>query len=277
VRIRVIFLLQNKGAVVPFHHQYLIYDKVTELMGDSMEGLEHPELCFSGIKGQTGVNKHGLQYFSSRITIVFSSPNAAYMRQLLDRIFSLKQLSIGNLLLVPEYAEEEQIPQLEAKAKYLAISPIVILAPTSDVEFSKRFVNPVEDEFSDLIFNATMHRMQSSGMYSRYEMERFSTFQVLPDMDYLNRMKAGEKKFSRIYPVMVEGQKLEVRGYTFPFELYAAPEVQQFVLLSGIGALCSMGFGMLDVANQSLAPNAQPIRIRGEVATPELQRQFLPK
>lgn len=247
-------------------------------MGEvSHQEMEHPELCFSGIKGQTGVSKHGLQFFSSRVTIVFSSPNAAYLRQLIDRVFSLKQLSIGNLLLVPEYAEEEQLPQPETKVKYLAISPMVILKPDTDTEATKRFVNPLEEEFSDLIFNATMQRMQASGMYSRYELERFSTFQVLPDVEYLNKIKAGEKKFSRIYPIMSEGQKPEVRGYTFPFELYAAPEVQRFVLISGIGALSSKGFGMLDLANQSLAPHAQPMRIRGEAESTGQVRQFLPK
>jgi CRISPR-associated endoribonuclease Cas6 len=43
--------------------------------------------------------------------------------------------------------------------------------------------------------------------------------------------------------------KFEVRGYTFPFTLYAAKEVQQFIYENGLGHFAHKGFGMLDVAN----------------------------
>jgi len=78
---------------------------------------------------------------------------------------------------------------------------------------------------------------------------------VVPDTNYLTKIKEEEKKFARIFPVFDKGEKYEVRGYTFPFTLYAAPEVQSFVFNSGLGIMCHKGFGMLDVANQD--PNSR--------------------
>jgi CRISPR-associated endoribonuclease Cas6 len=43
--------------------------------------------------------------------------------------------------------------------------------------------------------------------------------------------------------------KFEVRGYTFPFTLYAAREVQEFIYQNGLGYFTHKGFGMLDVSN----------------------------
>jgi CRISPR-associated endoribonuclease Cas6 len=74
----------------------------------------------------------------------------------------------------------------------------------------------------------------------------------VPDKGYLQRIREGEKKFARIYPVFNQDNKLEVRGYTFPFTLYCAPEVQEFLFTSGIGYFTHKGFGMLDISNADL-------------------------
>jgi CRISPR-associated endoribonuclease Cas6 len=43
--------------------------------------------------------------------------------------------------------------------------------------------------------------------------------------------------------------RFEIRGYTFPFTLYAAKDVQQFVYENGLGYFTYKGFGMLDIAS----------------------------
>lgn len=271
MRVRVIFSLQNRGSVVPFHHQYLIFDKVNELLSDSASSeLIEQCLCFSGIKGQTKVSKLGLQYFSSRVTIVFASGNEPLIAELLDKIFLLAHLSIGNLLLIPEFAEKEHEPLVSEQMKYLAISPIVIQSPDEELTH-KRFVSPQEDEFSDLIYHSTLRRMVATGRYSSREMENFTRFELVPDQNYLERIRVEEKKFSRIYPVIMQGKKLEVRGYTFPFELWADPEVHRFVLAQGIGAVTGRGFGMLDLAEASLAPTATLIKQTESIQVPVRQ------
>ncbi|NJO03714.1 MAG: hypothetical protein HC880_20425 [Bacteroidia bacterium] len=57
------------------------------------------------------------------------------------------------------------------------------------------------------------------------------------------------KKFARIYTVFEGKIKYELRGYTFPFTLYAAPAVQEFIFNCGLGAYTHKGFGMIDLAN----------------------------
>jgi CRISPR-associated endoribonuclease Cas6 len=49
-----------------------------------------------------------------------------------------------------------------------------------------------------------------------------------------------------------------VRGYTFPFTLYAKKEVQEFVFTCGLGAFTHKGFGMLDLANADISKRATP-------------------
>ena len=49
--------------------------------------------------------------------------------------------------------------------------------------------------------------------------------------------------------------KYEVRGYTFPFTLYAVKPVLDFVYNNGIGYFSYKGFGMLDLAETETKPD----------------------
>ncbi|MCS6833946.1 MAG: CRISPR-associated protein Cas6, partial [Flammeovirgaceae bacterium] len=110
MRVRIIFGLKNKGAILPFHHQKLIANLLKEVIGNSVE--THLEFFnFSGLKGQTKVVREGLSYFSKKVTIVFSSSKEKLIRELLGKIFLRPTVQLGNLILEPEYAEEE-IPPL---------------------------------------------------------------------------------------------------------------------------------------------------------------------
>ena len=156
---------------------------------------------------------------------------------------------IGSLHLTPESFEQEETVPIAGEAKFLCISPIVpILAGFND-ERSKKFIAPETDEFSDLLYEATISRMEATGKYTPEQITAFYKFQIVPDADYLQRIQATHKKFARIYPVYDNDVKFEVRGYTFPFTLYAAAEVQRFVYENGLGYFCHKGFGMLDIAH----------------------------
>jgi CRISPR-associated endoribonuclease Cas6 len=79
----------------------------------------------------------------------------------------------------------------------------------------------------------------------------FYKFQIVPDKDYIHRIQSSHKKFARIYPLYDNDVKFEIRGYTFPFVLYAAKEVYQFIYENGLGQFTHKGFGMLDIANNN--------------------------
>ncbi len=262
MRVRIIFNLKNRGALIPFHHQYLLSQLVSELLENAARDYSaFTYYSFSGLKGQTKVARAGLSFFSSKVTLVFSSPDELLVKDLLYHIFERDEIVLGQLRLVPDsVAREEEIRFAESSSKYVCISPIVLLAPQQD-EHSKRFISPETDYFSDLLYESTMFRMEHSGHFSAAQIASFFKFQIVPDQQYLNRVREEEKKFARIYPVYEENRKLEIRGYTMPFTLHAEPVVQQFIFECGLGEMTHKGFGMLDLAHSEPHLRTQQIEV----------------
>jgi len=242
--------LTNKGAAVPFHHQFLLSNLITTLIHKEPGRFQgFYDFNYSGLKGQTKVGKEGLHFYSNKVTLVISSPREEFIEFIVKQLFRMQSVEIGKLLLIPLNVEEEGMPKFENESKFICISPLVVINPlVSDLD-PKSFISPFMDEFSDFLYDSTMSRMEHYG-YKSERLTDFYKFQVVPDKDYLTKIKEEEKKFARIFPVFDKGEKYEVRGYTFPFVLYADPEVQHFVFNSGLGEFCYKGFGMLDVAKQ---------------------------
>ena len=265
MRARIVFLLKNRGAYIPFHHQYLLAQliKGIVLKGGDQGYAAFNIYNFSGLKGQTKPSRKGLHYYSTRVTLVVSSLNKSFIDYLLLNLFKLPQVEIGGLILQPEMVEIEHIDDVEINDKFICISPIILSEPKVMDESSKNFIHPERDEFSDLVYDATLQRMESCKLFDSETLTSFNEFQVVPDKDYLERIESSNKKFSRIYPLFDQDVKFEVRGYTFPFNFYASPEVKKFVFLNGIGALTHKGFGMVDVAHQNPNIRAEKYEIPG--------------
>ncbi len=251
MRVRIIFILKNKGAYVPFHHQFLLAQVVKGVIikGGNETFKDFSFYNFSGLKGQTKISRNGLHFFSNRVTLVFSCLNQEFLDYFIDELFEMSQLEIGNLVLLPESVEMENKPSFQDEMKYICISPTVLLKPSFNDNESKRFIPPETDEFSDILFESTILRMESLGTFSNEQLTSFSKFQLVADENYLRKIREHQKKFARIYPVYDQDVKYEVRGYTFPFVLYAAKEVQEFLFGGGMGSFTHKGFGMLDLAN----------------------------
>lgn len=251
--------------MLPFHHQKLIWSLVREVVGPSYP-LEDQAFCFSGLKGQTKVGREGLHYFSKRVTIVFSSTEEDFINLLIKQIFDRPHLTLGNLVLLPEKVEEEASPVFNEATKYLCISPLVILNQRSNTK-NKEFIYPTTDQFSDYLYESTMMRMEKSGYYTSEEISSFYRFQIIPDAHYLEKITRNEKKFARIYTLIIDGSIKEIRGYTFPFELYADPKVQSFIYQNGFGELSGYGFGMLDI------PQSAPLERRVIFSVPSSEEE----
>jgi len=251
VRVRIVFSLKNKGAFVPFHHQYLLAQTVKGLVvaGKDPRFQQFTHFNFSGLKGQTKISRKGLHFYSSRVTLVFSTSDKAFLDYFLGILFEHKEILIGMLQLVPEVVEHEEPIAVSDHVKFLCISPIVLLPASFNDESGKRFISPEADEFSDLLYEATIAQMQSSGKFTAAQLADFYKFQLVPDRDYLHRIQSTHKKFARIYPLYDSDIKYEVRGYTFPFTLFAPATVQQFIYEHGLGHFSHKGFGMVDMSN----------------------------
>jgi CRISPR-associated endoribonuclease Cas6 len=159
-------------------------------------------------------------------------------------------------MLTPIEVEKEIQPEITNATKFVCISPVVLLNPSLFDGGAKRFIEPESDEFSDLLYDATISRMEAYG-YTTDELANFFKFQIVPDREYLDRIRNNGKKFARIYPLYDQDVKYEVRGYTFPFTLYASKEVQEFVFTCGLGVFANKGFGMLDIANSNPASRTE--------------------
>lgn len=181
--------------------------------------------------------------------MVVSCMSKDFIDYFVKNIFDFPQLEVGNLTLIPEAVEEEEMVDFDNVSKFICISPIVLSVPKFNDSEGKKFIHPETDEFSDLLYESTILRMSQSKLYSTEKLKTFFKFQLVPDHGYLTKIEQSQKKFARIYPVFDQDVKYEVRGYTFPFTLYAAPEVQKFVFTLGMGAFTHKGFGMLDLAN----------------------------
>lgn len=251
MRIRIVFSLKNRGGYVPFHHQFLLAQiiKGLVLLGNKKDFEKYIQYNFSGLKGQIKISRKGLHFYSSRVTLVFSAADKEFLDYFLSVLFEQKELLIGNLQLVPEAVETEDPVAISDSVKFLCISPIVPLPATFNDESGKRFILPESEEFSDLLYESTLSRMEINGKFSPEELAQYYKFQIIPDKDYIDRIQSSHKKFARIYPLFDSDVKYEVRGYTFPFTLYAPRPVQQFVYEHGLGNSSHKGFGMLDVAS----------------------------
>lgn len=243
--------MKNRGAYVPFHHQYLIaqFIKGVLVFGSNPDYRSFSLFNFSGLKGQTKISRKGLHFFSSKVTLVFACTDKAFLDYFLEQLFKMKEMMVGNLQLSPESFEMEEPVTIGGEAKFLCISPIVLLPALFNDESSKRFIAPGTDEFSDLLYDSTIGRMEASGKFTTEQIASFYKFQLVADQEYIHRLQESHKKFARIYPLYDNDVRFEVRGYTFPFKLYAAIEVQQFIYENGLGLYTSKGFGMLDLAN----------------------------
>ncbi len=252
MRIRIIFNLKNRGAVLPFHHQHLLSQLIKGLLlkGGNNHFFNFKFYHFSGLKGQTKVSRNGLHYLSQKVTLVLSSSDEDFIEYLLKQFSSSNLVQLGGLQLEPSEVELEKMPTFSDNQKLICISPIVLKDPIFEDPENKQFIYPTTDQFSDLLFDSTLARMTDHGQYSLEDLENFSKFELVPDVEYLQKLEEKQKKFARIYSVFDQDVRFEIRGYTFPFILYAAKEVQEFIYQNGLGALTHKGFGMVDFANQ---------------------------
>lgn len=255
-----IFSLLNKGAVLPFHHQGILANFINQFLPQS-EGnipLHDWGLNFSGLKGQTLVTREGLAYTSSKVTVVISSHSQALIDHLVKNIFSQrKELIVGGLKLVPHQVLIEEPPAFDRITKYVMISPVILVTEAGDAIELKKFIHPERRSFYQLLKAGTYRRMLQAGVLEGKGENDF-LFNFKPDLDYLNKVKRSEKKFSRIYQALVNNSLMEIRGYTFPFALEADEITHRFIFERGLGELTHLGYGMTDTVSNMFAARVRP-------------------
>jgi CRISPR-associated endoribonuclease Cas6 len=273
VRIRLIFSLINKGAVLPFHHQGIIADFINRFLPAKGEhSLLADDFTFSGLKGQTLITREGLAYTSSKVTLVFSSSNSHQVEGLIHNLFThRREVIIGGLKLYPSNVLIEEPPQFLPSTKYVMISPIILQKDGANPLEIKKFIHPEKLNFHKLLKSSTLRRMHEANKMLAHNVSSFK-FELKPDFDYLQKVKLSEKKFSRIYQTTINDEIVEIRGYTFPFTLLADEETHQFIFERGLGELTYLGYGMTDVVSNLYASRTIPYTFNSS----NLQTQVVP-
>jgi len=160
VRVRLIFKNKEKGAIVPFHHQYYLFRFFKGLIKkcgkEEFSSFQHYN--FSGLKGQTTVSKSGLHFYSSKITVVFSSSNKDFIDSIVEVLFSLPEIKLNGLSIIPHSVELENEIEFEEETKYICISPIILLTPEFSSDTGKKFIFPSSTEFADYLKSALLEK-----------------------------------------------------------------------------------------------------------------------
>ena len=233
------------------------------MVGGDPDFLSFKAFNFSGLKGQTKSSRKGLHYYSSRVTLVLASRNVDFINYILQNMFKMQQVQLGDLALQPERVEIENIPDLGSFEKFICLSPLVLAEPSLTNDNAVAYVNPQSDKFSDLLYDMAMLHVESQSLFDAATMASFNEFQVVPDKVYLEKLVENNKKFSRVYATYDQDVKFDVRGYTFPFHFYGARELKEVLFIDGLGAIPHKGFGMIDLANEDPNSRVEPYEVPG--------------
>lgn len=244
MRIRIIFGVQNRGEVIPFFHQPLIHNLISGLLYNS-EYSNFKGFTFSNLKGAITATTEGLKYTSSKATIIVSSFDSDFINHLIYRVKNHINYSLGRLNLIFLGIEEEPaFQQFESSMKFISLSPLL---PNLDWKIDNQFIDPYSDTFSDCLYESTMQRMEEFKIVDVDKLATFNKFQIVPDKEYLERQMNDPSKYARFQYVDVDNASFKIRVYSFPFTLFAEPEVQEFIYNSGMGELNHLGLGMVDL------------------------------
>lgn len=259
MRIRIVFQVVNHGGIVPFHHQGLLSDFIkSTLKRHPNPFTEESPYNFSALKGQNRVTRDGLFYESTKVTLVLSCLSKEFTDHFIEALFSLQQVYIGTLILKPLQVFKETATFSAGPTKFVCLSPLVIISEGLPAAEIKKFIYPQSEPFLDLLRESTLNRAERSGWFSPEEIASFSSLHFYPELEYLEKAKKSDKKYSRIYHTMDRGNEIEIRGYTFPFYLEAEPKLKEFIYLSGFGEETGEGYGMIDFAEKEGQTNIQP-------------------
>ena len=230
MRIKISFLREASSInSIPLHHQKL----VTDCLGPMMDSITSDRTAFnySSLKGTSKIQNGFMKILSSKVTLVISGKNKEHLELLVKTIFEQPHITIGKMNLVPKMYHVIPDPEFQTRMRYLCISPLILVDPNKDSERALLHVDPTSHEFSDILYNDVLDRMERSG-YTEAQLNEFAEFEVTPDQEYVKKVNETGKKYARHYKSF---SGMSMMGYLIPFTLHAHAEVHKFIWLVGMG------------------------------------------
>jgi CRISPR-associated endoribonuclease Cas6 len=253
MKVRFHFRRSGKGNAVPVYHQDLLAGLIRQWINSAFTEPQDKQFdlyTFSSLKGLNKVEGNLMFYHSQQVHIMLSSPHESWLTRLADYIMSQGPFQIHEMSLIPESYEAALPPVFGWESRFVSMSPMILFDPALRPDAPSDILNPYANDFSDLLYDTLLDKMESYPL-GNYNLEEYSKFQVVPDSEYIRKLKETRKKFGR--PLEVGSRK--VKAYLFPFTLFAHPDVQRFVYAAGIGCMGAEGFGCVDL----IVPGAKKI------------------
>ena len=245
MRVKISFLRDQASAnTIPLHHQSLLCESIIPMI--EAIGGDASQFSFSSMKGTSKIQNGFMRFLSSKVTLVVSSRQADKLEQLVSKIFEQPYLVVGKMNLMPRSHESIVDPEFSVKMRYLCISPLILVDPRTDSERSQLTIDPTSHEFSDILYEQTLDRMEKAG-FTEADLNNFAEFDAQPDQDYVQKINETGKKFARYYKAN-DGSNM--MGYLLPFTLHAHIDVHRFIWECGIGAMTEQGYGMVDMVKE---------------------------
>lgn len=246
MRIKISFLRDQMSAnTIALHHQSLIAESLFQIL-DAL-GIDRSLISFSSLKGTSKIQNGFMRFLSSKVTLVVSSRDSVALEAMVNKIFEMPYLVVGKMNLMPRSHEIIPDPEFNTRMRYLCISPMILVDPNKDMEKSQVSIDPSSQEFSDILYEQTLDRMEKAGV-NENQLNNYAEFDAQPDMEYVQKLNESGKKFARYYRA-ADGTTM--MGYLLPFTLHAHPDVHKFIWENGVGVLNEQGYGMIDLVKAS--------------------------
>lgn len=260
--------VQGNPGLVPLHHQQIVSAFLAEMIQEV--GRSTDRLVFSSLKGTSKVQNGQIRFLSNKITLVIASDDVPFLDQLIEKIFAKKLHNIGKLSVQPKAHDIIPDPEFKTVMKYVCISPIIPAPAVVDGSPEPIALDPMSHEFSDNLYNIVIDQMEKAG-FSEDELNSFAEFEVTPDVNYVNKLIEGGKKFARLYKN--NENKLMV-GYLLPFTLHAHPTVHKFIWDAGFGLYGTHGYGMIDIVQPERPKKKRNKKQRPRREVPNFNREL---
>ncbi len=253
MRIKITFVRTFKSPnLMPLHHQMVLNRSLAPFIERGGDGKIL--YAYSTLKGSSNVQSGNITFLNTKVNLILSSNNEEFLKATVDKMFEKHVVKIGKMLLMPKQQQVIEMPVYTSEMKYVCLSPFVIIDSGKEPDRAETIIDPTTQEFSDMLFNITMKRMNEAG-FTEEELKNFETFEAIADAEYLKKIVENNKRFSRFYRNL-DGQT--IIGYLLPFTLHAHPKVQEFICDTGIGLYTLEGYGMVDVVGDKPTPVAIP-------------------
>jgi CRISPR-associated endoribonuclease Cas6 len=226
---------------VPIHHQR----HLSSLFHELMKGETQDSFCFSSLKGTSKVMGGQIVFLSTKVTVVISAPTQDFVEGILRKVFEKNEIKIDNFSMIPKAYQLISEPKFKTENRYICLSPVVISPSTH--EEPQNVLDPASQEFSDLVFDSLMTRMEDAG-YTDEQLNQYAQFEITPDPGYMKKIGNSPKKYARTYK---NDKDENMTGYLFPFIIHAHAEIHKFIWQRGIGLFTTEGYGFLDTVPET--------------------------